>query len=620
MPQMELLALVAISLMSITGWVVATECLGKWIDRDNRVYFAPAIGMAVCAIIAYVASGTRQTWLIPFFMLVVLVAFFRSILKKHLRGIVDGEARHLLGLTLLMLFCLYGIQISLFQLFKAIQPGPDEVWDVFKVSGVSPPDQMFAWHQAMFADLHRQYPQGPFYADVDLYDRPHLGGYLTLFFFTLFHLPLTEDHWNYPAAALRFYHCFWWASNNLYLFSIAPLFHRLLGYRGAVLAVASTALSGFVVLCNIGGWVKFAALYPFLLAVLLFLNGKAPLLQAGLCATSFYLHGSILPFLAGFGLFQILCLYYPIRPSLARFRDIAWFGVAGVVLVGAWFFVIRWVGSKQPLFYYYVYDAGLTQAQTQPVEQIAKAFYARYSWPSLSLLPLRNLIDSLFPIHFFVYLKGLFSSPTPWKISDLAAAIFTSQRFFVLAGVGLVAVPVVLTGFWNTLSKRYAGRTILALYLAPSLLIALVYKIEWPFSLHIICLYHTFVLFFWVSFLKNRRLLLLAIALSALALEGAICVLFSDLRFLPAHGIRIGDLSNGSLIYLAAYLSLLLVVVGAACRGLHYPGSEVATLESDESQEAVGIHWSVAGRKLLIGLLITALTIAGYSLYCLQFY
>ena len=71
MLQMELLALVAISLMSVTGWVVATECLGKWIDRDNRVYFAPAVGMAVCAIIAYVASGTRQTWLIPFFMLVV---------------------------------------------------------------------------------------------------------------------------------------------------------------------------------------------------------------------------------------------------------------------------------------------------------------------------------------------------------------------------------------------------------------------------------------------------------------------------------------------------------------------------------------------------------------------
>jgi hypothetical protein len=312
---MELLALVAISLMSVIGWVVATECLGKWTDHDSRFYFAPAFGMAACAIIAYVASGTRQMWLIPFFVFFALVAFLRSVLKKPPRGIVDGKARRLFNLTLLTLLCLYGIQISLFHLFKGIYPGPHEVWDLFNLTGVPPPDQMFAWHQARFADLHLHYPQEPFYGEMDLYDRPHLGGYLTLFFFKLFHLPLAEDHYAYPAIALRFYHCFWWVLNNLYLFGIAPLFQRLLGYRGAVLAVASTALSGFVLLCNIGGWMKFSALYPFLLAVLLFLTGKGPVLQAGLCATSYYLHGSVLPFLFGFGLFQILCLYYPIRPA-----------------------------------------------------------------------------------------------------------------------------------------------------------------------------------------------------------------------------------------------------------------------------------------------------------------
>jgi hypothetical protein len=179
---MELLALVAICLMSVIGWVLATECLGKWVDHDSRFYFAPAIGMAACAIIAYVASGTRQTWLIPLFVLVALVSFFRRVLKKQPRGIGDNQARRLFALTLLTLLCLYGMQISLFQLFRGIFQGLHEVWDVFAVSGVSPPDQMFAWHQAMFADLHRHYPQDPFYGQMDLYDRPHLGGYLTLFF------------------------------------------------------------------------------------------------------------------------------------------------------------------------------------------------------------------------------------------------------------------------------------------------------------------------------------------------------------------------------------------------------------------------------------------------------
>src|SRR4051812_2245507 len=50
--QMELLAVVAIALMSVIGWVVATECLGKWIRHDTRIYFAPAIGMAACAMVA----------------------------------------------------------------------------------------------------------------------------------------------------------------------------------------------------------------------------------------------------------------------------------------------------------------------------------------------------------------------------------------------------------------------------------------------------------------------------------------------------------------------------------------------------------------------------------------
>ena len=455
---------------------------------------------------------------------------------------------------------------------------------------------------------------------MDFYDRPHLGGYLTLFFFKLFHLPLTEDHYAYPAMALRFYHCFWWGLNNLYLFGIAPLFQRLFGYRGAVLAVASTALGGFIVLCNVGGWMKFAALYPFLLAFLLFLNGKGPILQASLCAISYYLHGSVLPFLLGFGLLQVICLFYPIRPSLARLRDVAVFAVGGVVLVGAWFLVVRWVGSKQPLLYYYIYDAGLTQAQTEPVAQIARAFYAKYLWSSLSLLPLYNLKLSVFPIHFATFLGNLFSSAGPWKISNLGSMLFESQRFCVLAAAGLAALPVVLVGLMRTLSMRYSGRTILALYLIPTLLMAIVYRIHWSFSLHIMCLYHTFVLFLWVSVLKNARWTLVTVALAVIALEGVICVLFSDARFLPVSGLQLSQLTAASLPYLGAYLSLILLILGGISREMRRVPSEVTVESSNESQAAFGVQWLMVSRKLFVGLLITALTIALYSLYCLRFY
>jgi hypothetical protein len=620
MAEMELLALLAIALMSVIGWVLASECLGQWIDKENRIFFAPALGMAACAIIAYVGAHSRLPWLIPSFTLLVLAALVRRLLIKKTQASGDGRARRLFYLTLLTLLSLYGMQISVFQLFKAVYPGPHEVWDLFNASGVSPPDQMFSWHQAMFADLHRHYPHDPFYGEMDLYDRPHLGGYLTLFFFKLFHLPLTETLSTYPAPALRFYHCFWWLSNNLYLFAIAPLFHRLFGYRGAVLAVASTALSGFILLCNLGGWTKFSAIYPFLLAVLLFLDGKSPLLQAALCAVSFYLHGSVLPFLAGFGLFQLLGIRYPVRGTLVRFRDVVWFALAGILLVGSWFVIVRVVGSKQPLVYYYIYDASITQAQTQAASEIARAFYAKHSWASLSLLPLHSLLSSVFPIHFYQFLTNLLASRASWKLSDFASVIFQTQRYCVLAATGLVALPVTLLGLITIVSRRYSGRSILAFYLIPTLLIALVYRIEWAFSLHILCLYHAFILFLLVAVARRAPPLLLTIGLAAIALEGILCVLFADIRFLPVHGLRLEQLIAGTnLTYLVSYLALMLLVIAAGHLELRRFPPEPG-LVTDESGEIMSFEWLVAGRKLAVGVLVAALVIAIYSLYCLRFY
>lgn len=134
------------------------------------------------------------------------------------------------------------------------------------------------------------------------------------------------------------------------------------------------------------------------------------------------------------------------------------------------------------------------------------------------------------------------------------------------------------------------------------------------------CLYHTFVLFLWVSVFRNARLLFSAIGLAAITLEGVICVLFSDVRFLPVHGIQLNQLTTRSLIYLVTYLSLLLVILGAACLEMRRLSPKIGVKIPNESREVIAIRWLPASRKILVGLLITALTIAGYSLYCLQFY
>src|SRR2546423_1551064 len=266
---------------------------------------------------------------------------------------------------------------------------------------------------------------------MDLYDRPHLGGYITLFFFKLWGLPLTEDHYVYPPDGLRFYHCLWWLLNNLYLVGVAPLFRKLFGYRGAIIAVATTALGGFFFICTAGGWVKFAGAYPFLLAVLLYLENQGPVLQAGLCAMSYYIHGSVLPFLAGFGLLQVVNLRYPIGGQRRSLRGVSLFAAVSVVLVGAWFVVVRWVGSRQPLLYYYLYGAGLTDAQTTPITELARSFYDKHTWASLSLFPIRNLFASWVPVVLGPKVTAWFTGAAPISLAGLANASFASQRFCI---------------------------------------------------------------------------------------------------------------------------------------------------------------------------------------------
>jgi hypothetical protein len=642
----EITALFSICLLTGVGWVAAKLCFRKIISDENCIYFAPALGAAICGLVAYIAVHSYQPSLISVFCMVV--AIIAIIFRKRLHstawrreggsaapramtewtaaqpisssvGAFDPpDAWRLLRFTALTFLALYIMQIVLYGLFSRLYPGPHEVWSLFNMTGGPPPDQMFAWHQAMFADQHRQYPQAPFLADMDLYDRPHLGGYITLFFFKLFRLPLTEDHFVYPPDGLHFYHCLWWLLNNLYIVGIAPLFRRLFGYRAAILAVATTALGGFFFISAAASWMKFAAGYPFLLAILLYLENQGPALQAALCAVSYYIHGSVLPFLAGFGLLQVLNVRWPIRGIKLPARPVAIFAVTGMVLVGAWFVVVRWVGSKQPLVYYYLYGAGLTEAQTKPVAELAKAFYDKHTWQSLSFFPLHNLLASWHPFGLLQYLKAWLTGAAPLTLSGLANMLFASQRFCSECALALVAAPIVIAGLFKTLAQQHAGKTALCLYLIPTLIVAVVYRIEWAFSLHILILYQALCLFLWITVLGSARTRSIMLALGFVALEGMVCVLFADIRLLPANGLRLGQIPAAQLGWLVAYLAMIIAILSGAAWELR----KIPVAPGSVADRTAG-RWSIiriAGIKIAAGLAIIAVVIGLYSIYCLQFY
>jgi hypothetical protein len=608
---MELLAVAALLITWIVGAVVC-RTLFRESTAGDQFYFAPAIGAGTCAVIAYLGSHTGARWLVLTCTL-LCIGCFAVVTYKTRADVTLRQSSRLGRFVVVTLLCLYAAQISLYTLFSKIHPGPHEVWSLFHLTGTPPPDQMFAWHQAMFVDQHRQYPRDPFYADMDFYDRPHLGGYITLFFFRLFHLQLTEDKFAYPAGPLRFYHCLWWLLNNCYLFGVAALFRKLFSERIASLTVAVTAVGGIFFLTTAGGWAKFAAAYPFLLAVLLFARNKAPILQALLCATSYYLHGSMLPFIMGFGLLQLLYLYRPIDDLRPRFRDVCYFGMLVTLLIGAWFVVVRLAGSKQPLFYYYVYDAGLTQAQTESVAQIAHKFYASHSWTGLSLLPLRNIAKSFFPWPIF-YGWQLSGGLAP-ALGKIGATVFELQRFSAPCALGVVVAPLALVGLIRALAGRHSGKIALCLYLLPTLFVALIYRKEWAFQLHIMLGYHALVLALWACCVRAGPPWLAFSSLSLIALEGVFCVLFTDQRFLPNNGIQHFHLRPWQYVLLGVYVLLMGVILWAA----HLVARE---------RETRPVASAISGKQLLlrtggrvaVGLLITVIMVSIYAIYCRRFY
>jgi hypothetical protein len=207
----------------------------------------------------------------------------------------------------------------------------------------------------------------------------------------------------------------------------------------------------------------------------------------------------------------------------------------------------------------------------------------------------------------------------PARLSDLGSLSMASQRFCIHCALGIVAAPVVLAGFLKTLAHKHAGTIVLCVYLIPTLIVALVYRIGWAFSLHILCLYHTLALFCWVSILRSARSRLVLMGLTLIALEGIICVLFADTRFLPLHGLRLAQVPAAHFIWVGAYFALILVMIAAVHKELDLHPQSTGRIPVLPNISASAFGWLV-GRRLLLGLLVTALVVGIYSIYCLRFY
>ncbi len=494
---MHLAGPLCVLLLLAFGLLVLETPIARAVRDEDRLLFAPAVGLIVVGVIGLTAGIVGLTaalrWIGLLIALLVLVRW--RVIWQRVRA-ADSLTRFAFIAFALSL----GSQFALAKVFQNTAPGPDRVWTAFNMSGVSPPDQMFAWRQATWYQHKLRFGRDEFYEDMDLFDRPHLAGAVTLFFAECagFRFPNTRlpeggsEIYEYPRSALRAYQSLWRSLNTLYLLGIAVLARRLLGERMAVLAVGLCALSAHFVLSAGGIWVKFAPLYLLLLMAALLIENRGPLLAGILAAASFHLHGSMLPFLLGAGAF-LFCRWITRdraeRP--AAFRAVAAFAVCGMMLIGPWFIVPKVVGSRQPLLMYYLYDAGLTEAQHTSRDEIQRAFRDRTSRAGLVALPIYNVLRNLTPYRIIEHIGGFsYRDPSHASLQNISTAMMHSETNCLPAAVGVWAIPIVYLGLVRMLQLRRWDVLLLFAYAVPTVFIALLYRKDRMIMTPVISPYH----------------------------------------------------------------------------------------------------------------------------------
>lgn len=575
---MHLLGPLAVIFLLTVGLIVLETRVGRGVRDEDRILFAPAIGLMVVGVIGLAAGISGAVGLLRWMgLILVLLILYRW--RVIGRRVVAADS--LTRLSVMVFALSLGSEFALSRVFQNAAPGPDRVWTTFNMSGVSPPDQMFPWRQATWYQHRLRFNRDSFYEDMDLFDRPHLAGAVTFFFaecvgFRFPNARLPEgsfEIYDYPRSALRAYQSLWRSLNTLYLLGIAVLTRRLLGDRMAILAVGLCALSAHFVLSAGGIWVKFAPLYLLLLMAALLIEGRGPILAGILAAAAFHLHGSMLPFLLGTGafLFSLWISRAPARRP-AALRAAITFAACGIVLIGPWFVVPKIMGSRQPLMMYYLYDAGLTEAQHTPREQIQRAFRERTTPAGLVALPIYNVLRNMTPYRLIEHIGGFsYLNPSHACLQNISTAMMHSEANCLPAAIGIWAVPLVYFGLVRMLQLRRWDVLLLFAYAIPTVFIALLYRKDRMIMTPVISPYHAIAVL--AACLALRRvptagcvvLCLLAVA------DNLFVSLFAWERFHPmTHGLswdKLWSSAGGAVTAYAMLLMAITALTGATLKG-----------------------------------------------------
>jgi hypothetical protein len=408
---------------------------------------ALALGVAAHALMAttMLAIDTRGLKYTAWLMLAVVLLDWRGT-RQHL--LASWKTMALVSMYGLLCFAI------LVAFHFGVARGDNLFWSIYKLTAITPGDSPQGLLQAQYL-LHGQSLTG--LRDFSLFDRPFLGGLISLAALTSIGMPPGTVFNDFPTDQAYSYIALWVWMNSAFALALLAIARRFATNRRVFVACALMLMAPFVVFNIIGAWPKLFAAYIACCAALLAVKGhwRWAVIFSGI---SFFTHGSFLwSHLSMCGVLALCVMFSPNAIATMRLRiwHSALLTILAIAFPAAWFLTEHYMGAMSPLRTYYLYDVPVNYGFAHTAEEIVKPFYSSTSPGNLALLPFMNLFKALLPHEILFFIFSFSYAGMEMDLRRMASALFYTQFNRPLFALCLTSGLVAMIGLRREMARNW---------------------------------------------------------------------------------------------------------------------------------------------------------------------
>lgn len=425
-------------------------------EADLRGIAAPAFGLlthvlgAALALIVLPAALPWLTWA----MLAVVCFEWRGT-RRFLASNWRGH-----GLTLAYGLVCFAIVVSF---NVGAGRGDNLFWSIYNLTAITPGDSP----QGLFQAQYLLYGNGlSDLRDFSLFDRPFLGGIVSLAALSAIGQAPGVVFNDYPIPLAYFYIALWVWLNATFAFAVAAVARRVMPSHLRYVAIALVLAAPFVTFNVIGAWPKPLAAYITIVSALLALDGRWRWAVV-ISGVAFLTHGSFLwSHLSMCGLLVIYVALFSQHKH--RWIEATGLGILAVTFPAIWFAAEHQFDAQTPLRTYYLYAVPASHGLTHEVGEIARGFYTSTSPDKLALLPFINMLKALLPTEMLTWLLSFSIMGPGTDLRSAASALFYTQFNRPAFAFCLTAGMIALLGIRRGLARNWQlALAVAAFFLLP---------------------------------------------------------------------------------------------------------------------------------------------------------